>query len=269
MVAAGRDRVREAKARVGEAALARLAGSHPKAKSLGIHVSGFDVIAEIKRRSPSRGVFDRGPSGGSADRGAVYARAGALGVSVVTEPTAFEGSLELLAATSALCGVPTMRKDFLVDPYQLLEARVHGAAGVLLIVRALPGGLLREMIAAAGALGLFVLIEAFDAADLDRGVEALDAADGVALLGVNARDLVTLALDPMRHAALARRVPPEIPLVAESGIGSADDAAHVARLGYRAALVGEALMRLDDPAPLLAGLLAAGREAAAAREVTR
>ncbi len=269
MVASSRVRVREAKARVGEGSLLRQAVSRPRASSLRLHASGFDVIAEIKMRSPSKGDLTRPRAPGATDRGAAYARGGAVGVSVVTEPTAFAGSLELLAETAARGGFPAMRKDFLVDPYQLIEARANGAAGVLLIARVLGGGLLREMVSAAAALRLFVLIEAFDAADLERGADVVNNADGRGLLGINARDLETLALDRTRHAALARGAPPGIPLVAESGIETAGDAARIARMGYRAALVGEALMRLDDPTPLLLGMLAAGRETAAAREVVR
>jgi indole-3-glycerol phosphate synthase len=128
---------------------------------------------------------------------------------------------------------------------------------------------LAEMIAAAAALRMFALVEAFAADDLDRAVDAFAGAPGACLLGVNARDLGTLAVDRARHAELAARVPAGIPLVAESGIATPRDAARVARVGYAAVLVGEALMRADDPADLLGAMIASGRLAAASREVGR
>ncbi len=269
MVAASRRRVRSAKARIGEAELLRRASMRPAPKSLRHHASGFDVFAEFKPRSPSLGQMLAKGSRDASESGAAYASGGACAVSVVTEPTAFSGSLEALTDISGQCGLPTMRKDFLVEPYQVVEAGAHGASGVLLIARLLDAALLAEMIATAESMKLFVLVEAFDLDDLDRAVGALDDAGGAGLLGVNARDLATLAIDRSRHASLARHAPAGLRLVAESGIATRKDAARVARLGYSVALVGAALMRADDPVPLLSKMIASGRDAAAQREVAR
>jgi indole-3-glycerol phosphate synthase len=269
MAAASRRRLREAKAQIGEAELLRRANARPDPQKLRGDAAGFDVFAEIKPRSPSRGSLLAEGSRGAAGYGAAYARGGAIAVSVVTEPTAFSGSLETLATVAMGCNIPVMRKDFLVEPYQVMEARAHGASGVLLIARLLDGALLGEMIAATCSMKLFFLVEAFDLDDLERAAGALLAAQGVGLLGVNSRDLGTLSLDKTRHAALARSAPAGPLLVAESGIATPEDAAEVARLGYGAALVGESLMRAADPVPLLRKMIASGREAWAQREVTR
>jgi indole-3-glycerol phosphate synthase len=206
---------------------------------------------------------------------------------VLTEPTRFDGSLEhLQAAAQALCtsGVPAMRKDFLVDPYQVLEARVAGAGGVLVILRMLGEPQTGALLDCARDMGLFVLLEAFDEADIERahaivarhGVERAHAAPNgsdaraVALLvGLNCRDLDTLQVVPGRLEALATRLPRSIPRVAESGVGSAADAASVAAAGYDLALVGSALMTGADPAALARDMLAAGRSAATRRAADR
>jgi indole-3-glycerol phosphate synthase len=267
MAAASRDRARAAKARVREAELFRRASAQPDPKALRLDASGFDVIAEFKLRSPSGGVLLAEGSRNASTCGAAYVRGGACAVSVVTEPTVFSGSLDALAAIARDCDLPTMRKDFLVEPYQVLEARAHGASGVLLIARLLNASLLREMIAVAASLQMFALVEAFDLDDLDRAGDALAGARGVGLVGVNSRDLASLGIDASRHLELAARAPAGFDLVAESGIATPGDAARVARTGYGAVLVGEALMRADDPAALLGAMLASGREAATQREV--
>jgi len=162
-----------------------------------------------------------------------------------------------------------MRKDFLVDPYQLHEARAAGAGGALLIVRMLSPAMLGEMLDCARELGLFVLIETFDEADIATAVDvlgqapALGAARDDVLLGVNSRDLQTLAVVPERLEQLAPRLPREVPRVAESGLTTPEDAARMVRAGYDMALVGGALMSAADPGALVAAMLAAGREAAA------
>jgi indole-3-glycerol phosphate synthase len=153
-----------------------------------------------------------------------------------------------------------MKKDFLVDPLQVLEARAAGAAGVLLVLRLLDRSLLDEMLAEARRCGLFVLLEAFDEEDLARAAELVERARGERLLvGVNARDLATLGVDRAKHLALAPRLPRAVPCVAESGLGSAAELRAVAAAGYRAALVGSALMRAADPETSARALLAAGR----------
>jgi indole-3-glycerol phosphate synthase len=164
-----------------------------------------------------------------------------------------------------------MRKDFLVGTYQIMEARAAGAAGVLVIAGMLEPEQIEAMLGCALALGMFVLVEVFDRPDLDRCVPAVLAAAGTApgegrvLLGVNCRDLRTLEVDFSQFAALVPNLPTAVPWVAESGIGTPDQAAEVARLGYRLALVGTALMRSGDPAAAAQAMLRAGRAACPAQ----
>lgn len=241
----------------------------PPPPPLRLSPQGFDVIAEVKRRSPAAGGLAP-----RALRASVharrYAQGGAAALSVLTEPEAFEGALPHLQEVAAAVPVPAMRKDFLVSSYQVLEARAAGASGVLLIAAMLNDARLQDMLRCTHRLGLFALVEIFDAADLDRSVAAIRATgpaivDGRcrSLLGVNCRDLRSLQVDFGRFAALAPRLPADIPRVAESGVDSASQAARVAGLGYGVALVGTALMRAADPAALVAGLLQAGRASAA------
>ncbi len=174
-----------------------------------------------------------------------YAQGGAAAVSVLTEPLRFDGSLQHLRQASAALApyeVPTMRKDFLVDPYQVLEARAAGAGGVLLIVRMLPQAQMLPLLDAAAEHGLFVLLEAFDSDDLHAARELLCRAqpgpqggggDDI-LVGINSRDLQTLEVVPERFQALAPRLPPDRPAVAESGVATASDAVRMMRLGFQA-----------------------------------
>ncbi|MGA9369138.1 MAG: indole-3-glycerol-phosphate synthase, partial [Steroidobacteraceae bacterium] len=227
---------------------------------------GFDLIAELKLRSPAAGRL-KGQDEDVAARVTAYARAGAAAVSVLTEPTRFDGSLDhLRLAAQALLpfAVPAMRKDFLVDPYQVIEARVAGAGGVLAIVRMLSVAALEALVQQARALDLFVLLECFDEQDLE-GLDGLLrrlGAEGL-LAGVNSRDLQTLQVVPSRLEQLAGRLPRGIPRVAESGVGSAEDARRMAEAGYDLALVGSALMSGDDPAALAGAMLSAARTARA------
>lgn len=224
----------------------------------------FAVIAEIKLRAPSVGSLaapdDR--VGFVRRRAAAYAAGGAVAVSVLTEPDRFDGDLADLAVAAEVLGphgVPAMRKDFLVDPYQVWEARAHGAGGVLLILRMLDDDALDACLDAAEAAGLFVLLEAFDAEDLERASRCVPGAGPPVWVGVNTRDLRTLDVDPDRLATLADRLPAGARGVAESGLQGPAAAAAVRALGYRAALVGSALMAEDDPTAALAALVAAGR----------
>lgn len=250
------------------AALERRARAAARGSRLVLSDEGFDVIAELKLMSPAAGRL------GAQDedwlkRVAAYARGGAAAVSVLTEPSRFDGSLEHLRQASAALApfkVPTMRKDFLVDPYQVLEARAAGAGGVLLIVRMLSRSQMLPLLDAAAEHGLFVLLEAFDADDLHAARELLAArassrAEGLdeILIGINSRDLQTLEVVPERFAALAPGLPGEWPAVAESGIASAADAVRVLQLGFRLALIGTALMNRDDPQQLLREILATTR----------
>ena len=265
MAAASQARVRAAKARVTEAALLARAEATPAPPQLRLAADGFDLIAELKLRSPASGVLAARDVSIAAQVTA-YARAGAAAVSVLTEPTRFDGSLtHLTEAARALAPhqVPAMRKDFLVDPYQVLEARTAGAGGVLLILRALSRETLGALLECARTQGLFVLLEAFDAPDLERMREviAADAGRSTLLAGVNCRNLATLEVVPERLLELAPLVPRGVPQVAESGVGGAEDAQRVAAAGYRLILVGSALMRDADPAARARELLEAGRAA--------
>ncbi len=263
-------RVTQAKAMESLDELARRAKAAPRSAPLRLSNAGFDVIAELKLKSPAAGRLGE-QSDDWLKRVTDYARGGAAAVSVLTEPSRFDGSLEhLRQASRALApfGVPAMRKDFLVDPYQVLEARAAGAGGVLVIVRMLSPSQMTPLLDAAAEHGMFVLLEAFDAADLAAAREllALRARDRAApasadniLVGINCRDLQTLEVVPERFAALAPLLPGNRPAVAESGVASAADARHMMRLGYRLALIGTALMRHDDPAQWLREILATTR----------
>jgi indole-3-glycerol phosphate synthase len=265
MAASSRERARAARLHESEGALERRALASPLPPPLAL--DRFDVIAELKLRSPAAG----GLAGGDFDRGAQlasYARGGAAAVSVLTEPTEFKGELEHLTDAAAQlreARVPTMRKDFLTDPYQVLEARAAGAGGVLAIVAMLDDATLGALVDCARRCGLFVLLEAFDRADLER-LAAFDAprAPGAPplLAGVNCRDLRDLNVRFERFAELAPHLPRHLPTVAESGIGNTADIRAVATDGYELALIGSSLMRATDPARALADLIAAGRSAA-------
>ncbi len=248
MAAASRERVAAARAACPQTELLARALATPPPPRLRLQAGGFDLIAELKLRSPAAGRL-RGPEEDVAARVTTYARAGAAAVSVLTEPTRFDGSLDhLRIAAEALrpFAVPAMRKDFLVDPYQVIEARAAGAGGVLAIVRMLSSSELEALLQQARALELFVLLEAFDEQDLVRLDGLVRRLGGEGLLaGVNSRDLQTLQVVPSRLEQLARGLPRGIPRVAESGVGSAEDARRVAAAGYDLALVGSALMSGD------------------------
>jgi indole-3-glycerol phosphate synthase len=237
---------------------------------LPLMLNSFDLIAEIKDRSPAEGDLATANSDRAA-RARQYVAGGAAAISVLTEPDKFCGSLQHLEeVVAAVPQTPVMRKDFLVEPIQVVEARKSGASGVLLIVTMLSDAKLRVMLDCAAEYGMFVLLESFDTEDLVRTSQLLDnSADqarvmqGQFLYGVNTRDLRTLHVDPDRLARLA----PSLPAgrcVAESGLHNADDATRVAGLGYQLALVGTALMRSDDPAALVGAMRAAGRARIAA-----
>lgn len=266
MAAVSRERVRVARAACAQQELLARAMDTPLPPRLRLQPGGFDLIAELKLRSPAVGQL-KGRSEDVVSRVTAYARAGAAAVSVLTEPTRFDGSLEhLRAAAQALSplGVPAMRKDFLVDPYQVLEARLAGAGGILAIVRMLSEPELEALIQQARALELFVLLEAFDERDLERLDEVLRRLGTEGLMaGVNSRDLTTLQVVPSRLGELARHLPRGVPRVAESGVGSAEDARRIAQDGYDLALVGSALMSGDDPAALASAMLRAARGARA------
>ena len=266
MVRSSFRRVAEAHERVPEAALRAAALGTPTPPPLKLDTEGFDVIAELKLRSPSVGDL----SASTIDpvrRLEGYAEGGAAICSILTEPTRFDGDLEhlrLAAETLQPYGVPAMRKDFLVDPYQVLEARAYGASGVLLIVRMVPHDRLVAMMDCAAELGLFVLLEAFSAADLqvaEKIARERAGRDEQVLMGLNCRDLDTLEIDFNRFRQLRSHMPGDWPCVAESGVQTPEDVARVARLGYRLALVGTSLMQRADAAHAVRELVEAGRKA--------
>jgi indole-3-glycerol phosphate synthase len=282
MAAGSRRRVDAAKAQVAETELLASLADLPPPPALQLSERGFDVIAEMKLRSPALGQL-RSAMDDSADaRIRAYVQGGAAAISVLTEPDRFDGSLDHLRAASALRVVqqsedgrrrriPTMRKDFLVDPYQVLEARAAGAGGVLLIVRMLDDQTLRRLCETALEQRLFVLIETFDLADIERAdrlIEQLRSTDTGWLIGVTSRDLVSLQVVPDRLEQLVSQLPNTVPRVAESGVLTTADAARMATAGYDLALIGGALMQAADPEAHLAAMLQSARDAAQRRRVS-
>jgi indole-3-glycerol phosphate synthase len=235
-----------------------------------LNLGSFDLIAEIKERSPSAGELAN-DSFTRVDRAQQYLKGGAAAISVLTEPSRFGGDMshlrEVVAAVSG-AGMPVMRKDFLVDVRQVLEARAAGASGVLLIVAMLSENRLVDLLDCAFEHSLFVLLESFDEDDIGRTASLLEidryadqAGRRQLLVGVNSRNLRTLEVDPDRLARLAPLLPDGAVAVAESGLRSPEDAALASSLGYRVALVGTALMRDGNPGARLDDMLVAGRAA--------
>lgn len=227
----------------------------------------FGIIAEIKQRSPAEGQLGcQSPyieSNGVShliSRAQAYAAGGAAAISVLTEPSRFDGELDhLLEVVAAVPATPVMRKDFLVEPVQVLEARKAGASGVLLITTMLDDAKLRAMLDIARDHGMFVLLESFDEKDLKRSARYLEGR-GQLLIGVNTRNLRTLEVDGDRLQNFAPLLPDAI-CVAESGLHVPEDAARVAGWGYSMALVGTALMRSEDPTALVAEMTNVGAAA--------
>ncbi|HJZ60773.1 MAG TPA: indole-3-glycerol phosphate synthase TrpC [Miltoncostaeaceae bacterium] len=209
---------------------------------------GVSLIAEVKRASPSRGPIRPGASVTEIVR--AYEASGAGACSILTEPTRFGGSLDDLVEARAACGLPLLRKDFIVDEYQLLEARAAGADAVLLIVAALEHDRLGQLLQAAADLRLEALVEVHDEEDTQIAVEA-----GAEIIGVNNRDLRTLEVDPETVLQLLPDIPAGTVVVAESGIGTAEDVRRMGEAGVDAVLVGEALMRAPDPGEAVRALL--------------
>jgi indole-3-glycerol phosphate synthase len=208
-------------------------------------------MAEIKRRSPSGGELRPGAS--ASDLARTYARGGAAALSVLTDYRYFGGEDADLQAARTASGLPALRKDFLIDPYQLYEARAIGADAVLLIVRALEASLLHDLLALAGQLGLAALVESHSAAEVETALAA-----GARIVGVNNRDLDTLITDVSLAPRLRPMVPPECVFVAESGISQPEQIAALHAAGVDAVLIGESLLRADDPLGKLESLVAAG-----------
>lgn len=235
----------ETRTRVGQlhqkaAELARLAPQAPKAKPFldrpGKHVG---VIAEVKRRSPSQGSIR--PDIDSASVATSYQRGGAAAVSVLTEERHFGGSIDDLRRVADVVSVPVLRKDFIIDEAQIVEARGAGASAVLLIVRILDRERLRVLAAAVREWGMTPLIEIHDSVELEA---ALDALPGV--IGINARDLNTLEMNTDHAIAVMSEIPPNVTLVAESGVQRRDDVERLAAAGADFVLVGTSVARQDD-----------------------
>ncbi|HET8833732.1 MAG TPA: indole-3-glycerol phosphate synthase TrpC [Gemmatimonadales bacterium] len=236
------------------ATVEREAAEAPQAPSLAaaLRRSTVAVIAEVKRRSPSAGSIreDLDP----ADRAARYARHGAAAISVLTDAPYFGGSIADLRAAAARASVPVLRKDFILDELQVLEARAAGAAAVLLIVRALPPARLSALLAAANAAGLDALVEVHTREEVTR---ALDA--GARIVGINSRDLDTFRIDTASAWAMLGTVPAHVVAVAESGMATEADVATAARGGADAVLIGTALSAAADPDALLGRLTGIAR----------
>jgi indole-3-glycerol phosphate synthase len=213
---------------------------------------GVAVIAEVKRASPSKGALADIPD--PAELAAAYARGGAAAISVLTEQRRFGGSLADLRTVRAAVPTPLLRKDFMVTPYQLHEARAAGADLVLLIVAALDQPLLEKLYAEARELGLTVLVEVHDAEETRRAVDL-----GADLIGVNARNLKTLDIDPDSFARLAPLIPDTVVRVAESGISGPEDVLRYAEHGAQVVLVGEALVKDGDPEGAVRSMRGLGR----------
>lgn len=202
------------------------------------------VIAECKRASPSKGLIRQDYDPAAIARS--YERGGATCLSVLTDREYFQGTFEHLRVARASCALPVLRKDFTIDPYQVAEARALGADCILLIAAALDLGAMRELESAAQELGMAVLVEVHDGAELDLAVQLRTP-----LIGINNRDLRTFETRLDTTVDLLPRVPKERIVVTESGIGSAADVAYLSKAGVRAFLVGESFMRVPDPGKVL------------------
>lgn len=252
IVASVRERLQETKrvrpeARVREEAEA----AAPRASfAAALDAAGTTLIAETKRRSPSRGTLRESYDAAALAR--MYESAGARAISVLTEPAFFGGSLEDLAAVRAATRAPLLRKDFVVDPYQVLEARAAGASALLLIVAALDDAELADLRALAGEYSLDALVEVHTDREAERAVAA-----GASIVGVNNRDLATFRTDRATTARIARALPRGVRVVAESGIATRADVLEMEAAGACAVLVGEAIVTAADPAGKVRELIGA------------
>jgi indole-3-glycerol phosphate synthase len=252
IVAATRARVDAAMSREPRAVLERRAASRtPHAAAFAERLSrrgSINVIAECKRRSPSRGVLRVGYQPVAIATG--YETAGAAAISVLTEPGFFDGSLDHLASVREAVSIPLLRKDFIIDDYQLLEARAAGADAILLIAAALDDRALATLSEAAGDLGLAALVEVHSVDECRRAIDA-----GAGIIGVNNRNLRTLEVDLNASREIAAVIPSDVISISESGLKTAADLQSMQALGYRAFLIGERFMIEPDPGAALRALL--------------
>lgn len=236
IIARKRERVREAKTR-----------ANPHAFFRALSAEGINIIAEFKRRSPSKGMIREGAN--PSDVARAYQVGGAVAMSVLTEEDYFAGSLDDLREVKSAVELPVLRKDFIVDEYQVYESAAAGADAILLIVAALDDeSLLRLRRLAEDELGMDALVEVHTSDEMRRA-----AACGAKLIGVNNRDLRTFAVSLETSISLAREAPSEALLISESGLKHAADLQRLYEAGYRGFLIGETLMRADDPAAALRG----------------
>ena len=253
IVGATRARVASSQSREARSALERRAMQRsPDGAGFVAALSRTDrvnVIAECKRRSPSRGILRAAYEPAQIATG--YERGGAAAISVLTEPGFFDGSLRHLESVRAAVKIPLLRKDFIVDDYQLLEARAAGADAILLIVAALTDANLKGLAAAAEQLGLAALVEVHNVDECGRAVSC-----GARLIGVNNRNLRTLQVDLDASHVIARSLPRDVIAISESGLKTPEDLRSMTALGYKAFLIGERFMVTPEPGAALADLLA-------------
>lgn len=247
-LASTKRRLEEAKQKLSQEGLEQRIAALEAPRDLHSALSGDGValIAEIKRVSPAKGPLNVHLN--ASQIAGAYARGGAAAISVVTEPDHFEGTMDDLEAARSV-GLPVLRKDFIIDTFQILESRAAGADALLLIVRAL-GEELRSLLSATRALGMDALVEVHDESELERALEA-----GARLVGVNHRNLDTFEVDPGRTVKLAPLVPEAVTLVALSGVATRDEVERLAAAGAAAVLVGETLVTAPDPEATLRDLL--------------
>ncbi len=257
LISAARQGVERRRSEVPQAELESRLSERPGGCAFGEALSrpGLSLIAEFKRRSPSAGEISAAAQ--VADQVGAYERGGAAALSILTDEVHFGGSLDDLRTARVACDLPILRKDFIIDPYQLYEAALNGADAVLLIVRALDDRALRSMHEEAGAIGLECLVEVHDAVELERALEL-----GVDAIGINNRDLDEGTVEVCTTYELIPGVPASKTVVAESGFSTRAELAELERAGVDAVLIGEALMEAADPE-------AKARELTGARESAR
>ena len=224
------------------------------AKPLEFSDDQLSIIAEFKRSAPSSGALAHGVA---LDRQVkLYTSGGASAISVLTEPTKFDGSNDDLLLASFFSDLPLIRKDFLVDPYQVYEARSLSASGVLLIVRMLIDDVLADMLQTVDALGMFALVEAFDEDDVKRAIDF-----GASIIGINSRNLADLSVDVDRFEKLRPLITGDTKVIAESGIKSSADIKRLVELDYDGVLIGSTFMKNAEPEMLLKKFVSAGKRA--------